>query len=69
MIKNCYSKCPGLAKMFAWVFPQYFMEKYPNELLTNPIQKALNTQPEKKQTDFKKRSKALTDTLPKRIHK
>ena len=55
--------------MFAWVFPQYFMEKYPNELLTNPIQKALNTQPEKKQTDFKKRSKALTDTLPKRIHK
>ena len=45
LIKDCYSKCPGLAKMLAWVFPQYFMEKYPNELLTNPIQKALNTQP------------------------
>jgi len=28
--------------MFAWVFPQYFMEKYPNELLTNPIQKAFD---------------------------
>ena len=28
LIKDCYSKCPGLAKMLAWVFPQYFMEKY-----------------------------------------
>ena len=32
LIKDCYSKYPGLAKKFAWVFPQYLMEKKPKWL-------------------------------------